>query len=142
MAGLPPIRAKKLRFFDDPTFKGCVPPTDAQGRIAVAGHPLNPPVNLAARPYPYGPPTPAPAWTLSHAKPLVEAPQGESGGDGLEHAIATETGLDADASELSVDVAAQESDAASTSARSGVFGFDNHDRHQHADPDIGWNLPA
>jgi hypothetical protein len=26
--------------------------------------------------------------------------------------------------------------------RSGIFGFDDHDRHSASDPDLGWNLPA
>ena len=33
-------------------------------------------------------------------------------------------------------------DNTSTTARTGVFGFDDRDRHAHADPDLGWNLPA
>jgi len=141
-AGLPPIRAKKLRFFDDPMLRGCVPPTDAEGRIAVVGHPLNPPVNLAVRPYPYGPPAPKPVWTISHAKPEVKARQGESEGEGLEHTLVTEADLDVDGGGLSADATMHDTDAAPTSARQGVFGFDDRKRDQHADPDIGWNLPT
>lgn len=141
VAGLPPIRAKKLRFYDDPTFKGCAPPTDADGRLTDPYHPMNPPTNLAARPYPYGPPAPAPLWRISHAKPAIATPRTESGGEGLERTIGAQTELDAEAGELSADVE-QDADAAASAPRPGVFGFDDHDRHQHADPDIGWNLPA
>ena len=141
VAGLPPIRAKKLRFHDDPTFKHCVPPTDADGRLADPQHPMNPPTHLMARPYPYGPPVPESVWRISHAKSAVRSPQHDGVGEGLEHAFAAETELEAEPSELSVEVA-QEPDDASTAPRPGVFGFDDHDRHQHADPDIGWNLPS
>lgn len=141
VAGLPPIRAKKLRCYDDPTFKGCAPPTDADGRLTDPHHPMNPPTNLAARPYPYGPPAPAPLWCISHAKPAIAVPRTENVGEGLEHTIGAQTDLDAEAGELSADVE-QDADATATAPRPGVFGFDDHDRHQHADPDIGWNLPA
>ena len=139
VAGLPPIRAKKLRFHDDPTFKPCVPPTDAEGRVANANHPLSPPTNLAARPYPYGPPPPKAVWTVSHAKPVVSAVSDAAIGEGLDHTIGNETELDAEGSELS---AAREPDDVPTTAKQGVFGFDDHDGHHHADPDIGWNLPS
>jgi len=139
VAGLPPIRARKLRFHDDPTFKPCVPPTDAEGRIVNPNHPLSPPVNLAVRPYPYGPPAPMAAWTISHAKPVVPAAHNDGTGEGLDHAIGNEMELDADGGELAT---ARESDGVPTTARQGVFGFDDHDRHHHADPDIGWNLPS
>jgi len=94
-----------------------------------------------ARPYPYGPPVPESVWRISHAKSAVRSPQHDGVGEGLEHAFAAETELEAEPSELSVEVA-QEPDDASTAPRPGVFGFDDHDRHQHADPDIGWNLPS
>ena len=139
MAGLPPIRAKKLRFFADATFQGCVPPTDAQGRVAVSGHSFNPPGNLAVRPYPYGPPVPGAVWVVSHAKPVAQAVRDEETGEGLDHTIGNETDLDVEGGELST---AREPDDAPTTAKPGVFGFDDHERNHHADPDIGWNLPA
>jgi len=48
---------------------------------------------------------------------------------------------DADGGELSTDRLPVE-EVNVTAARGGVFGFDDRDRHAHADPDLGWNLPA
>ena len=141
VAGLPPIRAKKLRFHDDPTFKDCVPPTDAEGRLTVARHPLNPPTNLAARPYPYGPAVPEPTWRVSHAKPEAVASAQEAAADGLEQALQADVEQDADVGTLADDHPA-DPQGTPTGPRPGVFGFDDHDRHAHADPDLGWNLPA
>lgn len=141
VAGLPPIRAKKLRFFEIPTFKNCVPPTDPEGRVADTNHPLSPPANLAARPYPFGPAVPKVVWTVSHAKPVVPARPADATGDGLEQNLAAAE-LDAEAGELTTGASPGELSDAATKARQSVFGFDDHDRHKQADPDLGWNLPA
>lgn len=139
VAGLPPIRAKKLRFHDDPMFQSCVPPTDAEGRITNPNHPLSPPANLAVRPYPYGPPVPNAMWTVSHAKPVVPVASDAGTGEGLDYTMGNEAELDAESGELST---ACEPEDAPASVKQGVFGFDDHDRRHRADPDIGWNLPS
>lgn len=141
VAGLPPIRAKKLRFHADTTFKACVPPTDADGRLAVANHPLNPPTNLSSRPYPYGPLAPEPAWRISHAKSTATARPTDAPTDGLDRMIPSEVEHDADASALSVEERPSDASTPST-PRPGVFGFDDHDRNAPSDSDIGWNLPT
>jgi type IV secretion system protein VirD4 len=141
VAGLPPIRAKKLRFYDDPTFRPCVPPTDGNGRLTVRGHPLNPPTDLAARPYRYGPPAPAPAWTVSHARPPVGPATVDAAGDALERGIGLNEEREAER-DASAEIATEEFENAPATPPSSVFGFDNHDRGEHADPDIGWNLPT
>jgi type IV secretion system protein VirD4 len=139
VAGLPPIRAKKLRFYDDPTFRPCVPPTDGNGRLTVREHPLNPPTDLAARPYRYGPRAPTPAWTVSHARPPGRTPTHDAAGDTLERGFARDAEREAER-DLSVEIAAEELESAPPPTS--VFGFDDHDRGEHADPDIGWNLPT
>ncbi|MBS1999203.1 MAG: hypothetical protein JSS86_22910, partial [Cyanobacteria bacterium SZAS LIN-2] len=141
VAGLPPIRARKLRFHDDPTFQPCVPPTDVQGRVTDVNHPLSPPANLAVRPYPYGPPAPKAVWIVSHAKSVTPARSADTTGDGLEPNLAA-VDLDVEASESAPDISSSEPSDAATKARPGVFGFDDHDHHKQADPDLGWNLPA
>ncbi len=142
VAGLPPIRARKIQFYADATFKDHVPPTDAQGRPTMPGHPLNSPGNLAARPYLYGPPAPAPAWRISHAKVSASTVQDNAESDALEPAITAAAELDADAIELSNTDKATDPHDASAETRKGVFGFDDRDHHANADPDLGWNLPG
>ncbi len=141
-AGLPPIRAKKLRFHDDPTFKHCVPPTDGNGRLSEPTHPLNPPNALSLRPYPYGPPAPSPAWRISHAKLHAETKNAEAFSEGLEHTIGTDLDAAVSADALSARDRLDGEGSAPTGVRLGVFGFDDHDRHSKADPDLGWNLPS
>jgi type IV secretion system protein VirD4 len=138
VAGLPPIRAQKLRFHDDPMFKQCVPPTDNTGRLSEPNHPLNPPNTLSVRPYPYGPPAPAPTWRMPHAKlPAREKPIENVSGY-LERTI----GVDSDAT-ASLASGGLENDAdIPATPQPGIFGFDDHDRHRQANPDLGWNLPS
>jgi type IV secretion system protein VirD4 len=138
VAGLPPIRARKLRFHADPQFNTSVPPTDSDGRLTSAGHPLNPPANLSQRPYPYGPPAPEPVWQISHAKSARAAQRTGTDAEGLEQALPTE--LDAEGEIDSP--AAERRLAEDVKSRSGVFGFNDHDRHSAPDPDLGWNLPT
>jgi len=143
VAGLPPIRARKLRFHVDPTFKDSVPATDTDGRLAVVDHPLNPPADLSTRPYPYGPSVPEPAWRISHAKPAISAKGIDaSTSDCLERLLGADTERNGETEELSVAERDVGNNGAATAVRGGVFGFDDHDRNAHADPDIGWNLPS
>jgi hypothetical protein len=115
-----------------------VPPTDGNGRLTVREHPLNPPTDLAARPYRYGPRAPTPAWTVSHARPPGRTPTHDAAGDTLERGFARDAEREAER-DLSVEIAAEELESAPPPTS--VFGFDDHDRGEHADPDIGWNLP-
>lgn len=62
VAGLPPIRAKKIRFFADPRFKELVPPTGHDGRVTDPLHKYAPPTDTAVRPYRYGPPRSPSPW--------------------------------------------------------------------------------
>jgi type IV secretion system protein VirD4 len=138
VAGLPPIRARKLRFHADSTFNTSVPPTDSDGRLTCAGHPLNPPANLSQRPYPYGPPAPEPEWRISHAKSARTGREVVDATDGLEQALPEEL---EPAGEVD-SVPAERPSAEDAKSRAGVFGFNDHDRHSAPDPDLGWNLPT
>jgi type IV secretion system protein VirD4 len=140
VAGLPPIRAKKLRLHTDPIFKHCVPATDRDGRLAAADHALNPPANLSARPYPYGPRPPQPAWRISHAKFPAMARLNDATSEGLEQTLGADVEANADIAATAA--ADRVSDDEGARPRSGIFGFDDHDRHSASDPDLGWNLPA
>jgi type IV secretion system protein VirD4 len=137
VAGLPPIRARKLRFHADRRFKNAVPPTDAQGRLTDPAHPRNPPTNLAARPYPYGPPVPKVMWSVSHAKSsatLASEAQGE---------IDREHGVDGGLSEsdlTSPQTQGPDFGVGDTDAARRAFGLEQDKRQSHADPDLGWNL--
>jgi type IV secretion system protein VirD4 len=75
VAGLPPIRAKKIKYFRDAAFRELVPPTDATGRVTDTAHTYAPPKDTALRPYRYGPaPLPSP-WTGLHvATPAPSVP--------------------------------------------------------------------
>jgi type IV secretion system protein VirD4 len=75
VAGLPPIRAKKIKYFKDAAFRELVPPTDATGRVTDAAHTYAPPKDTALRPYRYGPaPLPSPWAGLQVATPDPIAP--------------------------------------------------------------------
>ena len=73
VAGLPPIRAHKIKFFSDPRFKDLVPPTDATGRVSDTTHTYAPPTDTDARPYRYGPPRPVSPWAgrIYHPDPVL-----------------------------------------------------------------------
>jgi hypothetical protein len=122
-------------------FKDCVPPTDHDGRLTGRNHPLNPPANLSARPYPYGPPVPAVAWRISHAKRPMSGSDTSAGSESLERSIENDVERDADGDQVAREERRAEGDGMGAT-RSGVFGFDDRDRHAPADPDIGWNLPS
>ncbi|MCE7949636.1 MAG: conjugal transfer protein TraG [Xanthomonadales bacterium PRO7] len=137
VAGLPPIRAKKLRFHADRRFKNAVPPTDAQGRLTDPAHPRNPPTNLAARPYPYGPPVPKVMWSVSHAKSVVPAPD-----EALDE-LDREHGADSDLPEpdlANTQTQEPESGTDDTDAARRAYGLEQDKRRSHTDPDPGWNL--
>ena len=62
VAGLPPIRAKKITYYTDPRFMSLVPPTEPSGRVTDPKHTFAPPADAGARPYRYGPPQPRSPW--------------------------------------------------------------------------------
>ena len=75
VAGMPPIRAKKIKYFKDAAFRELVPPTDATGRVTDATHTYAPPKDTALRPYRYGPaPLPSPWAGLRVATPNPVVP--------------------------------------------------------------------
>lgn len=63
VAGLPPIMAKKIRYYSDERFSQVVPPTDPRGRVLDPAHKYAPPADTRARPYPYGPAAPVNPWS-------------------------------------------------------------------------------
>jgi type IV secretion system protein VirD4 len=96
VAGLPPIRAKKIKYFKDAAFRELVPPTDATGRVTDATHTYAPPKDTALRPYRYGPaPLPSPWAGLQVATPNPIAP-GAVPIDSRERDPASIVDLDAD----------------------------------------------
>jgi type IV secretion system protein VirD4 len=62
VAGLPPILAKKIKYFTNPRFKNLVPPTENSGRVSDPNHKYAPPQDTAKRPYRYGPKQPISPW--------------------------------------------------------------------------------
>jgi hypothetical protein len=77
-------------------------------------------------------------WRISHAKSARDAQRIGTDADGLEQALPTE--LDAEGEIDSPP--AERTSAEDAKTRSGVFGFNDHDRHGAPDPDLGWNLPT
>jgi type IV secretion system protein VirD4 len=146
VAGIPPIRAKKIQFYANARFKDHVPPTDSDGRLTASGHPLNPPGQLGVRPYLYGPAMPTPMWRVSHAK-LATTHQGADSTDVTpELSVDGDQQLDADAT----GIAAAESLESLTELRvpdaaraDGLLGINDDGHHGPGDSqDLGWNLPS
>lgn len=84
VAGVPPIKANKVKFYSDPHFKALVPPTDSTGKVTDYGHKYAPPADTELRPYRYGPPVPPSQWAGMVAKtpePAALAPAVAEGRD-------------------------------------------------------------
>jgi len=144
-AGLPPIRAKKLRFHADATFQAAVPPTDTDGRLTDPDHPLNPPSNLAARPYIYGPPAPQPAWRVTHTQPSSSTQSSLTDDDGRERGLQGALDVDADAqATLADDALASPNDESSCAVvrRASLLGLGDHKHRHHETDGLDWNLPT
>lgn len=87
VAGVPPVLAKKVKYWIDPGFSQVVPPTFTDGpnagKIKDPSHKYAPPADTAARPYKYGPPLPPNQWQGVRAvvSPIVAAAAAAATGD-------------------------------------------------------------
>lgn len=145
VAGLPPIRAKKIHFYTDATFKDHVPPTDAEGRPTVTGHPLNPPGNLAERPYPYGPIAPKSAWDVAHVKPATMKSENGAGVDAPELDLTSALEPEAEPTDTPYEesiASSIEIGATDAIRQDRLLGVNDEGHVTHGGPnDLGWNLP-
>jgi len=146
VAGMPPIRAKKVKYWTDPGFSQIVPPTYTEGpnagKVKDYSHTYAPPLDTDARPYRYGPPVPASCWAGLVATASAPAALAASAADGrdLDPTPKTETAIEAaPAAAVTAGVEAPQREAATpiTPAPAAALGLDA----AGGQDDIDWSLP-
>lgn len=146
VAGMPPIRAKKVKYWTDPGFSKIVPPTYTEGpnagKVKDYSHTYAPPLDTDARPYRYGPPVPASCWAGLVATASAPAALAAAAADGrdLDPTPKTETAIEAaPAAAVTAGVEAPQREAATpiTPAPAAALGLDA----AGGQDDIDWSLP-